>query len=160
MSKDPLITFARKHALVVEELTEKQFADVLQQMIRSGDVMRHVHKDMQSVSYVPFRKLQTLEIKTDDLEGMCAALKGILAYTDNPVRAKEMRYQAAREGFTLYDAREFNREIFVRKKVADGLGSPEDIEEVAGWDMDSSVRCCGSRWNRSRKTCALCDEEL
>lgn len=66
--------FVRKHALAVEELTEKQMAAAIRQAIECGDFTRQVRvtDSAQNVIYIPYMREQELESRIRRLE---AALK-------------------------------------------------------------------------------------
>ena len=60
------------HNLAVENLTQEQVVEIIIQMIKSGDFMRHVyqydaHRLVQGVSYIPFREVEELKAKITKL---------------------------------------------------------------------------------------------
>lgn len=63
--------------LKIESLTKSQFLAVLEQMIQSGDFLRHVCVDLnsQQVTYIPFRETERLKSKIIELEKEIADLK-------------------------------------------------------------------------------------
>lgn len=63
--------------LAVENLTKSQFLAVLEQMIQSGDFLRHVCVDLnsQQVTYIPYRETERLKSKIIELEKELTELK-------------------------------------------------------------------------------------
>jgi len=59
---------AEDHYQYVEDLTLEQFGDALIQALRSGDFMRVVCVDAQSVIYRPYQEKQRLEARIAELE--------------------------------------------------------------------------------------------
>jgi hypothetical protein len=63
--------------LEIENLTKSQFLAVLEQMIQSGDFLRHICFDRsgQQVTYLPYRESERLKNKIIELEKEIAELK-------------------------------------------------------------------------------------
>lgn len=61
----------------IENLTKSQFLAVLEQMIQSGDFLRHVCVDLnsQQVTYIPYRETERLKSKIIELEKEIEGLK-------------------------------------------------------------------------------------
>ncbi len=60
--------FIKERRLAIENLTQNQVAEALQQAVASGDFMRHVQSDRQYVDYMPFREVQRLKARIKELE--------------------------------------------------------------------------------------------
>jgi len=51
----------REHQLAANEITEKQLADLLRQLLGSGDIIRHVRQDgAQAIVYLPYAEVERL----------------------------------------------------------------------------------------------------
>lgn len=63
------LDLARKHTLAAELLTEKQLAEAIRQAIASGEFVRLVSVDnsSQQVTYIPFRELEEVKSKYNEL---------------------------------------------------------------------------------------------
>lgn len=72
------------YSMRVELLTEKQLAELILQLIASGDIIRnimpphHSYDFGQSVDYVPFRRVEGLEGRIKELEQQLELLKNEL----------------------------------------------------------------------------------
>lgn len=60
---------ARKHNLACEEFTQKQLADVLRQVLLSGDIQKlvSISNGGQTIIYIPFNKVESLKSKIERL---------------------------------------------------------------------------------------------
>jgi hypothetical protein len=63
--------------LAAENLTKSQFLAVLEEMIKSGDFLRHICFDRsgQQVTYLPYRETERLKSKIFELEKEIEELK-------------------------------------------------------------------------------------
>lgn len=61
----------------IENLTKSQFLAILEEMIKSGDFLRHVCVDLnsQQVTYIPYRETERLKSKIIELEKEIEELK-------------------------------------------------------------------------------------
>lgn len=59
-----------------ERLTKAQMEQAFREALESGDFMRHVHYDGQSVSYVPYRERAQLLKKIEELSNHIKELGG------------------------------------------------------------------------------------
>lgn len=80
----PISDFIRKFNLEVEGMTQTQLADLLKQMIASGDIVRYVNhlpsqvdpgtkvtlNHAQKIEYIPFREVEGLKRRIKDLEDL------------------------------------------------------------------------------------------
>lgn len=74
-----LCDLIQKHALALNDLTERQLAGLIGQIIRSGDIVKYVVKEpgceqKQCMVYEPFREVERLKQKVQRIE---SALKEI-----------------------------------------------------------------------------------
>ena len=58
----------------IENWLKEQIADVFEQLIKSGDIVRYVDqaKDKHSVVYIPYRRAQELELEVKELKALLA----------------------------------------------------------------------------------------
>ena len=65
----------REHALAHEQFTEKQLADLIRQVLASGDIIRHVVRSSgaQAVVYIPYEGREKLLSRIQHLEDLLEA---------------------------------------------------------------------------------------
>ena len=62
--------FSQAHARAVDKLTKKQVAEVIEQILKSGDIARYLDSGgyQQTVVYIPFQREQQLKARIQVLE--------------------------------------------------------------------------------------------
>lgn len=75
--------YAAAHAKAVSELDEKQFAAVLEQMIKAGDFVKFVRGRGQQIIYLPYHDKQRLTAKNERLKDWQARAVQMLEYYNN-----------------------------------------------------------------------------
>lgn len=60
-----------KHRIAAKELDERQLADVIKQMIASGDIYKLIAPNGQQFVYLPFAEVERLKERIRDLEERC-----------------------------------------------------------------------------------------
>jgi phytoene/squalene synthetase len=82
--QNQLLEFVREHQIAHDQFTERQMAELIRQMLASGDIIRNVRTDgAQNVIYVPYADMERMRSRMrlveEHAENLALELESALA---------------------------------------------------------------------------------